>query len=255
MAAADPILPAMVTDVAEADFQREVVERSHELPVVVDFWAAWCGPCRALTPVLERAVGAREGKVVLAKVDTDANPGVSRAFGIQGIPAVKAFKDGQVVDEFVGAQPPAVVERFLDALVPSEADALVAAGGEAELRRALELEPNRTEAAVALASLLHARGDAEGALELIDGRPGFTAEGLAARIRLEEDPALGPAFAALDAGETERGLDLLIAALGEAGDDERREDLRRAIVGVLDALGVEHPLARESRRKLAAALY
>src|SRR5436305_5149428 len=97
-------------DVTEQDFQTAVVDRSHEVPVVVDFWAEWCGPCRQLTPVLERAVAARDGKVELAKVDTEANPALSRAFGIQGIPAVKAFKDGKVVSEFVGAQPPAAVE-------------------------------------------------------------------------------------------------------------------------------------------------
>ncbi len=243
-------------NVTEATFQTEVIDRSRTLPVVVDFWAEWCGPCRQLGPVLERAVAAREGKVLLAKVDVDANPSLSRTFGIQGIPAVKAFVDGRVAAEFTGAQPPAAVERFLDGLVPSEADELVAAADEDSLRRALELEPTRADAAVPYARMLRARGDDEEALAVLGRVPGsFAADGLAARIKLEQGGAtdLADAFAALDAGDQERALDLLIGSLPEA--DGSREDIRRVVVGILDELGVEHPLARAARRKLAAALY
>jgi putative thioredoxin len=245
----------VIYDATEATFEQDVVERSRRLPVVVDFWAAWCGPCRMLTPLLEQAVTERDGKIALAKVDTDANQRLAAQFRIQGIPAVKAFRDGQVVAEFTGAQPPAVVARFLDALLPSEADELVESGTEQDLRRALELEPSRDDAGLALAQILRDRGERDAALAVLDRFPGsFAAAGLAARLRLDEDEDLREAFAALDAGDHERGLDALIAAIAEA-EDGRREDLRRVVVGVLDQLGVEHPLARESRRKLASALY
>jgi putative thioredoxin len=242
-------------DTSEATFQRDVIDRSYEVPVVVDFWAEWCGPCRSLGPVIEKAVDARDGQVELVKLDTDANQRLAAEYRIQSIPAVKAFKDGQVVDEFIGALPPAAVERWLDGLAPSEAEQLVEAGGEENLRRALELEPGRADAGVALARLLADRGEREEALALLANVAGsFAAEGLAARLRLEADEALREAFAALDAGDTERALDLLIEAIA-AADPDKREDLRKAIVGVLDELGVEHPLARDSRRRLASALY
>jgi putative thioredoxin len=245
-----------IFDVTEQDFQARVVDRSREVPVVVDFWAEWCGPCRQLTPLLEREARKHDGELDLAKVDTDANPYLSQAFGIQGIPAVKAFRDGRVVSEFVGAQPAPAVERFFAALAPSEAEKLAAAGDEASLRRAVELEPRRAGAAVPLARLLLARGDrdeAERVLEPIVGD--FQADGLKARLRLEEaaDPDLGDAFAALDAGDVERGIDLLLEALPSS--DGSKDDIRQVVVSVLDELGVEHPLARETRRRLAAALY
>ncbi len=244
----------MVLDVTESTFQAEVLDRSATTPVVVDFWAEWCGPCRALGPLLEKAAAAREGEVVLAKVDTDANQGLAQTFQIQGIPAVKAFRDGRVVDEFVGAQPPPEVERFFDRLVPSEADRLAATGDEASLRHALELEPGRADAAVPLARLLLERGARAEALEVLEPvRESFQADAMSARIRLEDSGAQADAFAALDAGDVERGLGLLIEAIPAA--DGSRDDLRRVVVGVLDELGVEHPLAREYRRRLAGALY
>jgi len=261
---AGPIFYGMaIFDVTENDFQARVVDRSREVPVVVDFWAEWCGPCRQLTPLLERETARHEGELDLAKVDTDANPYLSQAFGIQGIPAVKAFRDGRVVSEFVGAQQPAVVERFFAALVPSEAEQLAAAGDEASLRRAVELEPNRAQAAVQLARMLVQRGERDEAERVLAPVVGdFQAEGLKARLRLEDagEAALGDlaitlskAFAALDAGDVERGIELLLEALPSA--DGRKDDIRQVVVAVLDQLGVEHPLARETRRRLAAALY
>jgi putative thioredoxin len=245
-----------VIDVTDATFEQEVIERSKQVPVVVDFWAEWCGPCRQLGPLIEREAQAREGDVVLAKLDTDANQRTAMQFQIQGIPAVKAFKDGRVVSEFVGAQPPPVVQRFFDSLVPSEADRLAGAEDEASLRRALELQPGRPDAAVRLARLLLGRGERDEALKVAESAPGdFQAEGLAARIRLEQrgEPDLEAAWQALDDGDHAKAIDVLLEALPNA--DGAKDDIRQAVVAVLDELGVEHPLSRDARRRLAAALY
>ena len=245
-----------VIDVDEDAFQTEVLERSATLPVVVDFWAEWCGPCRQLGPVLEQAAEAREGKVVLVKVDTDANPEISQTFGVQGIPAVKAFIEGEVVAEFVGAQGPSQVEAFFDALVPSESQQLLAAGDEESLRKAVQVDPKNVDAAFALAQMLYRKGELEGALELVANAPdNYRADGLAARIELEQagDQSVAAAFATLDSGEVEEGLDQLLAALESDGSDQER--IRRVVVAILDELGVDHPLARDSRRRMSAALY
>jgi putative thioredoxin len=245
-----------VYDVDEADFEQRVLERSRELPVVVDFWADWCGPCKQLTPVLERATAARAGRVELAKVDVDRNQRLQAMFRIQGIPAVKAFRDGRVASEFTGALPPAEVERFFDALVPSEADELAADGDEQSLQRALELDPNHPTARRSLGRLLLSRGETDEALRVLEGLDGdFLAEGLAARARLASDPELAPAFEAWDAGDPGAALERLQAALSDPGNDpERRDLLRRVMVAIFTELGPEHPLAREYRRRLSAAL-
>jgi putative thioredoxin len=251
----------VIADVTEREFESRVIERSKQVPVVVDFWAEWCGPCRTLGPALEDAVRRRDGAVELAKLDTDANPGISRAYDVRSIPAVKAFKDGKVVAEFIGAQPPAAIENFLNQVVPSEADRLAESGDEASLRKALELDPRHALAAIGLARILIARDEASEALEVVRPFPhDFIASGLAARaeLSLSENGAaadeLQRAFAAWDEGKPDEALEALQPLVAAEGDADRKDHLRRVMVAIFTELGADHPLAKEHRRRLAAAL-
>ena len=233
-------------DVTDSTFETAVLERSTEVPVVVDLWAEWCGPCKTLGPILEKVVAETDGNVELAKVDVDANPGVAQAFRVQSIPAVFAIRDKQVVDGFVGAVPEAQVREFVDRLAPgkSEADLLVEHGDEASLRKALDLEPDHAGAVVALAELLAERGDSEDALALLARIP-ETAETrrVAAIARLGDDVALAQ-------GD---GLEARLDALLDRVKDD--EDARQEFVDLLETMGADDPRTSQYRRALTSRLF
>lgn len=255
-----------VIDVDESSFDKAVVRASNDVPVVVDFWAGWCRPCLVLGPVLERLAEEYDGRFVLAKLDVDANPALASRYGIQGIPAVKAFRDGQVASEFVGAQPEAVVRSFLDGIVPSQSDELAATGSaledagdiegaEAAYRNALDVEPDHPRAGVGLARLLEGRGEEAEARSILQRLPADDeARRLASRLSLKDGDGgpVGSAAAAAAAGDYARALEEALRLVAEGADRDSARDL---MVRIFDVLGDDHRLTREFRPRLAAALF
>lgn len=265
-----------VADVSESDFDQVVVEGSRVRPVVVDFWAAWCGPCRQLSPALEQAAQQFAGEVDVVKVDVDANPRLAQQFGVQGIPAVKAFADGRVVSEFTGLQPPQVIQQFFGSLVPSEADRLVVqaaqdpARAEDLYRKALQAETDHPGAAVGLAGLLAETARVSEAREVLAAaRPTAEVKRLTASLGLQDAGTdVEELRARVDAGDGDARVELgrALAARGHHDDavatlleavrvPETKEAAREALLEVFTVLGNDHPLVTAARPKLAAALF
>ena len=238
-----PTLTAM--DVTDATFQVEVIDRSRQVPVVVDLWAEWCEPCKSLGPILEKVVGETDGRVVLAKVDIDKNPGAAQAFQVQSIPAVFGMVDGQVAASFVGAQGEDAVRAFVEGLLPagevSEVERLVALGDEASLIAALQMDNDNVAAVTALALLLVERagdGDREAALNLLERIPESPeTRRLAAMARIEPVEDIEASLADL---------------LGTVKEDD---DSRRRFVDLLELLGPDNPRTSDWRRRLTSALF
>ena len=234
----------MALDVTDATFQAEVIDRSFTVPVVVDLWAPWCGPCRTLGPIIEKVTDATAGKVVLVKVDTDQNPAISQAFQVQSIPAVYALRNGEVVNGFVGAQPEHMVQAFVDSLLPSEGEqtiaSLLAEGTEGAYRAVLELQVGNEDAIVGLAELLVARGENEEALQFL-GRIAETDRtrkvAAKARTRLAPDD---------DHDATLTGL------LDKVKADETA---RQQFVDILELMGPDDPRTAGYRKQLTQQLF
>jgi putative thioredoxin len=275
-------MKADILEVAEADFDQEVIGYSSTTPVVVDFWAPWCVPCRMLSPTLEKLAAEAAGTFRLAKVNIDDNPGLAARFGVQSIPMLKSFRDGKIAGQMVGAQPESEVRKFLRGIAPGPADqALAEAQGlltarrwddaEKAARRALELEPGNSAAALCLVKALLHEGKGSPALEMLDRFPAGNETSAAARLRplagllAEVESSADQPADVMEAGFLQaarllaRGnypaaLDGLLELL-RRDKHYRNDDARKVYLAALEILGEDDPLTRSYRDELASVLF
>jgi putative thioredoxin len=234
----------MSLDVTDATFETDVIARSQTVPVVVDLWAPWCGPCRTLGPIIEQVIADTNGKVELVKVNIDENPMIAQAFQVQSIPLVVAIRDGEAVDGFLGAQPEHAIREFISKLLPTEEEnelaALLEAGDEDSLQQALMIDPGNPEAVVALAGLM------------VDGKRNDEALALLARIPETDDVRKVAARARLADAPSDDHDSTLVGLLDKVKDDEVA---RQQYVDILELMGPEDPRTPIYRRKLTSRLF
>jgi putative thioredoxin len=274
--------PSYIIHVTEADFEYEVIQYSQQVPVIVDFWADWCIPCKTLGPILSKLAEEKQGEFRLAKVDVDENSKLAQRFNVRGIPVVKGFRDGQVVAEFTGVLAELQVRKFLDQVLPSPWDLLLEKGesllkleewarAETTYRQVLTERPQHPGALLGLAKSLLVQGQGAPALDILNQFPASREFAAAQQLRplataLTQykswgaqndqviDATYGRALQLISRANLPAAMDGLLAVL-KSDKHYRNDEARQVMVGLFEILGNENPLTRQYRAELASVLY